>query len=132
MMFKVDRVVPLLKKSVTSVDDMPNYRQFANLNMIRKILENLAIKQIGHHMESTVNIAWMQSAHRGLHLTETAMRIVNTLLIAADNKAPSMLLSLGISEAFHTLDHCRLVKFSRETFGLDDVMLLFSYGNILI
>ena len=47
------------------------------------------------------------------------MMVVNDVLTATDNKAPSVLLSLDIS----MLDHCRLLECSRELFGLNEVDL---------
>ena len=71
----------------------------------------------------------MKFAYRALHSTETIMtRAVNNLLTAADNKAPSMLLSPDISAAFDTLDHRRLFKSSREHFRLDVVVLVWLYS----
>lgn len=52
------------------------------------------------------------------------MMEVDDLLTVADNKAPSILLSLDISAAFDTVDHRRLLERSRELFGLDDVVLV--------
>ena len=68
---------------------MSFYSSITNLNTIAKILERSSVKQIQRNMESTENIAQMQSAYGALHLIETAMaRVVDDLLSAADYKAP--------------------------------------------
>ena len=80
-------------------------------------------------MKRIENIASIQSEYRDLHSTETTMAIVvNDLLIAADNEAPSVLLSFDISAAFDTLNHRRLLERSGEFFGLDDVVLVWLHS----
>ena len=51
------------------------------------------------------------------------MRVVSNLLAATDKKIPSVLLSLDINAAFHTLDHRRLIERVKNLFGLDNVVL---------
>ena len=47
-------------------------------------------------------------------------RVLNDLLTAADERVPSLLLSLDISAAFDTLDHAQLLNGTIELIGIDD------------
>ena len=109
--FKFGQVTLLLKKPRANDKDMTNFWPITNLNTISEILEHLAQNQIRRHTQGSLNLGSLQSAYRMLHSTETAMTsVVNDLFVAADNKTPSVLLSLDISAAFDTLDHHRLIE----------------------
>ena len=117
--FKVGQVTPLLKKPGAATNDPANYRPITNSNTIGKILERLAQRRIREHLSLSPNHGTFQSAYRALHSTETAMtRVVNDLLTAVDSGKPSVLLSLDISAAFDTIDHCRLLQRCSEVFGM--------------
>jgi len=118
--FKMGQIRPLLKKPNADINDPANYRPITNLNTFGKILERLAQNQLRQHISKSPNLGILQSAYRAAHSTETAMtRVLNDLLIAADNGKPSILLSLDISAAFDTLNHDILLRRAGEMFGLD-------------
>ena len=65
--------------------DIANYRPITNLNIIGKIIELLAQKQLRRHIAQPPNVGSQQSAYRALQSTEKAMtKVVNDLLTATD------------------------------------------------
>ena len=123
IMFKTGQVTPLLKNHGVSRDDMANYRPITNLNTIG-ILERLVLWWLWRHMPKSANIGHLQSAYRTLHSTETAMaKVISDQLMATDGSNPSILLSLDISAAFDTLDHCHLLERDHNLFSFSASVL---------
>lgn len=72
---------------------------------LSKVFEKVIFKQLTHHLFEP-----FQSAFRPNHFTETALiKVLNDLLVNADNDRTSVLLLLDLSAAFDTLDHCILL-----------------------
>jgi len=73
--------------------DPVNYRPIINLNIISKILEHMANKQLQEHLPLSQNFNTFQSAYRSFHSTAAAMmKVVNDLLTAVNSGKPSIIL----------------------------------------
>ena len=117
-------VTPLLKKPGLDSSSPSNYRPISNLNNISKILERLFLTRLQPHVTSSSNFTPLQSAYRRAHSTETAL--VNTLdyiYPSAGRSLPTFLVSLDLSAAFDTIDHCTLLNRVENSFGVTGLAL---------
>jgi len=73
---------------------------------------------------STGNFTEFQSAYRTGHSTETALlKVVNDVVTTASEQLTTVLLSLDISAAFDTIDHCILLDRVSRDFGIHGTAL---------
>uniref|UniRef100_A0A3B3HT49 Reverse transcriptase domain-containing protein n=1 Tax=Oryzias latipes TaxID=8090 RepID=A0A3B3HT49_ORYLA len=115
---------PHLKKPALDPDNLANYRPISNLPFLSKVLEKVVAAQLHHHLSTHSLYEKFQSGFRPAHSTETALvRVMNDLLMAADQGSPSLLILLDLSAAFDTVDHGILLNRLHTTVGLS--------GNIL-
>jgi Reverse transcriptase (RNA-dependent DNA polymerase) len=87
-------------------------------------MERLVLFQLRPHLLASKNFNPLQSGFRPAHSTETALlRILDSCYSAMDNKRQTALISLDISAAFDTINHCVLLERLRSDFGVDGVAL---------
>ena len=122
--FYPNHLTPLLKKPGLDSSSPSNYRRISNLNNISKILERLFLTVLQPHVTSCPNFNPLQSAYRRAHSTETAL--VNTLdyiYTSAGRSLPTISVSLDLSAAFDTIDHCTLLNRLENSFGVTGLAL---------
>ena len=111
-------VKPLIKKAGLE-PEFKNYRPVSNLNMISKVLEKCAIRQILDYVELNQLIPKYQSSYRRFHSTETSLiRYVNDLLLNMENQKVTMVVMLDLSAAFDTVDHAIISDILEKDFGM--------------
>jgi Reverse transcriptase (RNA-dependent DNA polymerase) len=117
--FKTASVTPLLKRKALDCDYVANYRPISNLHTMSKIVERLFMSRVVSHIEQAPCFNRFQSAYRRNHSTETALRrMLNDLYCNADNKSRSLMMQLGLSAAFDTIDHSTVLRRLEHSFGL--------------
>ena len=122
--FKNAHVIPLLKKSSLSKDDMKNYRPVSNLCFLSKLVEKVVVSRIQSNLTASNASNPFQSAYKKLHSTETALlRIQNDILIAMDKGKVTALTLLDLSAAFDTIDHAILLDRLQKWFGISGLAL---------
>ena len=122
--FKKAIISPLIKKQNLDVNELKNYRPVSNLSFISKIIEKAVSLQMNEHLLSFSLFESNQSAYRKFHNTETALvKIMNDLLLSADDKKISVIALLDLSAAFETIDHEILIQRLKNDFGFN--------GNVL-
>ncbi len=90
---------------------MTNYRPFAHLSFLDKVLERVVAGQLQQYLSINNILEPFQSEFRSGHSTETALiRVTNDLLISADKGACSILLLLAITAAIETISHVVLLE----------------------
>ena len=103
--YKTALVKPLLKKPGLEPIHK-NYRPLSNLPSVSKLIEQSIIDQLQIHAKANDLEDDLQSAYRPNHLTETALlHIVDSLLVAMDNRKVVLLGMLDLSAAFDTINH---------------------------
>ena len=104
--FKTAIVKPLLKKPSLDPNALSNYRPISNLSFLSKILENIILCHLLAHIDTHNLFSVHQSAYREGHGKETALlSFVDHIICALDEDKISILLLLGLSAAFDTVDH---------------------------
>ena len=121
--FKHAVVTPLPKK--TDADPtFKNFRPVSNLPFLSKMIEKAVSIQLLDHTNSHNLSENLQSAYRCHHSTETALiKIMNDLLLEADNQKVILMGFLDLSAAFDTVDHCILLHRLEKMFRIEDKAL---------
>jgi len=89
---KMAAVTPILKKPVSDITDMSNFRPISNLPFLAKVLERVVVGQLHTHLCTNSLLETFQSGFRSGHSTETAIvRVLNDLLVIADSGACAIL-----------------------------------------
>ena len=115
---------PLSKKPSLDPNIPENTRPVSNLPWLSKLIENIVADQLRTHLLNNNLFDQFQSGFRVGHSTETALvRVLNDLLLAADDGSPSLLILLDITAAFDTIDHTILLQLLQSTIGLDGTAL---------
>ena len=115
---------PLPKKPSLDPEIPINTRPVSNLPWLSKFIENIVADQLRAHLIKNDLFDQFQSGFRSGHSTETALvRVLNDLLITADDGSPSLLILLDITAAFDTIDHNILLQVLHSTIGLDGTAL---------
>jgi len=110
---------PVLKKPGLDQTDVANHRPITNLSTMWKILEKLALRRLRPHVMLTGNFSEFQSAFRAGHSTGTTLlKVTNDVVTFACDGLTTVLLSLDISAAFHTINHNTLLDRVTHDFGI--------------
>ena len=104
-------VRPLLKNPSLDAEGLKNYRPVSNLSFISKQTERVVAARLNEHMSQFVLFEPLQSAYKARHSWEIALiRVQNNSLRAMDQGKVGILLLLGMSAAFETVDHNTLLN----------------------
>ena len=97
---------PKLKKESLDHEVYSNFRLSSNLQFISKMIEKAISYQITNYLRDNDLEESLQSAYKIFHSTETALlKAHNDIVSAINNQSYIILLLLGLSAAFDTLDH---------------------------
>ena len=108
---------PSTEKGSCDDSQLKNYRPVSNLPSPSKLLEKVVQNQLQHHLISNDVMPKFQSAYRQSYSTETAVnKILNDLLLAADQGHVSALSLLDLTAAFDTVDHSLLLTTTATVF----------------
>jgi len=90
-----------------------------NLNTISKVLERLVLVQIVSHASTPSSFHMVHSAHRRVHLTETALlKITQDILASVDDHQSFILVTLEQLVAYDSVDHKTPVSRLEYMFGV--------------
>ncbi|KAK3556650.1 hypothetical protein QTP70_011297 [Hemibagrus guttatus] len=109
--FKIARVIPILKKPALNPSDISNYRPVSLLSFLSKILKRVVCNQLSDYLMQNNFYDPNQSGFKAAHSTETALLAVTEKLHAARSaKLSSVLILLDLSAAFDTVNHKTLLS----------------------
>ena len=112
---------PLLKEldDIMDCDVYKNYRPVSNLQFVGKLIERVVKTRFDGHMDTNDLHCINQYGYKDEHSTELLMtKVTNDLLIACDNKTPTLVMFLDLSAAFDTVDQEKLLKILDEELGI--------------
>ena len=116
---KLADIVPLIKDEKLDPNVLKNYRPVSNLTFLGKIIERVVLNRLNEHLTANNLHSRDQFAYKKNHSTETLMiKIVNDVLIAADEKKATVVMLLDLSAAFDTVDHDLLLNILEKEIGL--------------
>ena len=116
---KLADIVPLIKDEKLDPNILKNYRPVSNLTFLGKIIERVVLNRLNEHLTANNLHSRDQFAYKKNHSTETLMiKIVNDVLIAADEKEATVIMLLDLSAAFDTVDHDLLLNIRENEIGL--------------
>ena len=91
----------------------------SNLQWVLKLTELAVFDQTHAHLTSHGLYPRFQSARRKCHSNETAfLKVQNDILMSLDSQRVTLLVLLGLSAAFDTVDHGVLVNRLSTSFGV--------------
>jgi len=116
---KLADVIPLVKDESQDPNILKNYRPVSNLTFLGKLIERVVLRRLNEHLSRNNLNCQEQFAYKKHHSTETLLiKIVNDVLIAADEKTATVVMLLDLSAAFDTVDHNLLLKILRQEIGI--------------
>ena len=119
-------LAPLIKSmdSTTDFEALSNYRPVTNLEILGKLIERVVESRIDVHMDKNGLHSPNHYAYKANHSTELLLtKVSNDLLLACDNKTPTLVMFLDLSAAFDTVDQDRLLQILHDDVGVRDVAL---------
>ena len=91
----------------------------SNLQCVLKLTELAVFDQTHAHLTSHGLYPQFQPAHRKCHGNETALlKVQNDILMSLDSQRVTLLVLLGLTAAFDTVDHGVLVNRLSTSFGV--------------
>ena len=103
---KQAQLSPILKKFNLDPETLNNYRPISNLSFISKLVERAVAKQLTAYMAENDLFEPYQSAYRSNHSTETTLLcVMDSLLVALDNRSQVFVSLLDCSAAFDLVVH---------------------------
>ena len=122
--FKHGVVTPIIKKKDLDPDILKNYRPITNLSFVSKVTERVVSNQLHQYLQVNDLYAWMQSAYRPNHSTETALlRVHNDICLALDDNNDFILVLLDLSSAFDMVNHQILLGRLQKRYGVNGTVL---------
>ena len=119
--WKIARVVPVHKSGSTA--DVNNYRSISILPVISKILERAVHHQLMDYLERKKLLSDKQFRYRNKRSTELATALcIDSIRRSGDNGLLSGAVYLGLSKAFDTIDHGRLLD-KMKSYGVNGLAL---------
>ena len=116
---KLADVIPLVKDESQDPNLLKNYRPVSNLTFLGKLIERVVLRRLNEHLSRNNLHCQEQFAYKKHHSTETLLiKIVNDVLIAADEKTATVVMLLDLSAAFDTVDHNLLLRILRQEIGI--------------
>ena len=116
-LFKVAQVSPVIKKPTLNPNQPSSFRPISNLTVISKLLERLVLKRVLTYLEANALLPPTQSAYRRHQST-----VVSDIRMAID-RGNVVILLLGMSAAFDTVDHNILIDRLDRTFAICQIAL---------
>ena len=121
--WKTAIICPLLKKAGLALH-LSNFRPVSNLSFLSHVVECAVLQQFNKHCKAQDLIPDYQSAYCANYSCETALaKIINDILWAMESQRVTALMTLDLSAAFDTVNHCILISVHRERFGITDTAL---------
>ena len=117
---------PLIKEldELIDTDVLKNYRPVSNLAFVSKLIERVVAIRLETHMSKHGLHSTKQYGYKNNFSTEMLlMKIVNDLLVACDQKKPTIVLFLDLSAAFDTVDQSKLLDILHKEIGICGVAL---------
>ena len=94
-------------------------RPVSNLAYISKLTERAVFNQTYDHLVRSALYPLLQSAYRRYHSTVTALvKVANIILLNVNSQRVTLLVLLGLSAAFDTVDHVIFLKRLTTDFGI--------------
>ena len=116
---KLADIIPLVKDETQDPNILKNYRPVSNLTFLGKLIERVVLKRLNEHLSTNNLNCPEQFAYKKHHSTETLLiKIVNDLMIAADEKSATVVMLLDLSAAFDTVDHDLLLRILKQEIGI--------------
>ena len=113
-------LLPALKAmdDLMDSDQYKNYRPLTNLVFVGKLIERVVKMRMDAHLDTNNLHCENQYGYKTNHSTELLMtKVTNDLLIAADNKNPTLVMFLDLSAAFDTVDQEKLLNILEKELG---------------
>ena len=105
---KCEIINPLIKKPGLNLE-LNNFRPVSNLRFLCKVIEGAVIEQLNKHIDITYFTDLhdaCQLAYKKFHSTETLVtKIHDDIMENKNSNEVTMLVMLGLSAAFDTIDH---------------------------
>ena len=116
---KLSHILPNIKDPILDPSSLKNYRPISNLALISKLTEKIVLKLLNEHLDQNNLHIPFQSGYKPFHSTETLLvKIVDDLLIAADQQKATVVMMLDLSAAFDTVDHDKLLQVLHSEIGI--------------
>ena len=123
---KSSAVIPLIKllDEIMDKDIFKNYRPVSNLLFLEKLIERVVAVRLSEQMTINKLHCDNEYGYKVNHSTELLMmKVVNDLLVACDQKKPTIVLLLDLSAAFDTVDQEKLLEILRDEIGVEGTAL---------
>ena len=117
---------PLIKEmgELIDTDILKNYRPVTNLQFLGKLIERVVKIRLDNHMIANSLNCKYQHGYKNQHSTEMLLaKVTNELLLACDEKKPTVLMFLDLSAAFDTVDQEKLLSILEEEIGVKKTAL---------
>ena len=112
----------LTKKGIELI--YKNLRPVSGIPFLSKVIEKVVSQQLTQHVIASNLNEQHQSAYRIEDSTDTALlKVLNDLLLVADNQQLALMAFLDLSAAFDTVDHSMLLVRLQSMFGVSGVAL---------
>ncbi len=111
-------VHPLLKKPNLDPTVLNNFRPVSNISFMSKILEKIVFHQLQSFLFNNYIFEVFQSGFRKNHSTETAVKVLNDILLTLDAAKSAVLVLLDLKAAFDTIDHSVLISHLEHWVGI--------------
>ena len=116
---KKEIIDPLIKKIHLDSDIFNNYRPVSNLVFISKIIERVVLKRLDDYMNKDYLQSTAQYGYKKGESTEIMLlEIVNNVLVAFNENKATVILFLGLSAAFDTIDIQKLLHILSNEIGI--------------